>query len=88
MPRKVDYFAWYAYDLSSGGHYRATVRTGELRYHQGHQHGVQPSAAQEQSLMAELVAAVIQKAAALGIPYPGNAHLAVHASLRTRSQKG
>lgn len=82
-----DYYVWYTYDLSSGGRFRATVRTEEVRYFRGHQHGVQPNPATLAALQVALYTAVLQKATTLGIVYPGNVAVLAGASLRTRSER-
>jgi hypothetical protein len=82
----MDYYAWYTYDLSDGnGHYIATVVTDEVRYYQGHQHGVRPSQTQLAALQVALYNAVLQKATSSSVPYPGNATVLAGAQLRTRS---
>jgi hypothetical protein len=82
----MDYYAWYTYDLSDGnGRYIATVVTDEVRYYQGHQHGVRPSQTQLAALQVALYNAVLQKATSSSVPYPGNATVLAGAQLRTRS---
>lgn len=85
---RKDYFAWYTYDLQDArGRYVATVRTDELRYFRGHQHGVMPNEVQLAGLQVALYNAVLQEATARSVPYPGNATVLAGASLRTRSER-
>lgn len=86
MPARYDYFAWYTYDLSAGGRYLTTVRTGERRYFRGHQHGVRPGNADIAALQVALYTAVLEEATQRGVAYPGNPAILAGATLRTRSQ--
>lgn len=82
-----DYYAWYTYDLMNGGRFAATVRTDEVRYYRGHQHGVQPSGATIAALRVALYNAVLQRATALGIAYAGNPAVLAGANYRSRSER-
>ena len=76
-----DYYCWYQYYFA-GVH--KSIKSDELRYAQGHVHGVQPTAQQWEGLQASLYTNV-EAAATAAHPYPGNATVLAAAEKKTRS---
>lgn len=78
------YYVWLEYYLAAAG---KNVKSTELRYADGHQHGVQPSQSQVNSLQPDLQAAVFQVAQSKGVTYPGDPAVQAGRVVRTRSER-
>ena len=80
----MKYFVWLEYYLSAAG---KNVKSTELQFYNGHQHGVAPSQGQVNSLQPDLQAAVSSTAAKAGVAYPGDQAVQAGRTVETRSQK-
>ena len=84
MP-KPKYYCWYQYDW--GAPFSKKIKSSELNYATGHQHGVMPTDKQWESLQPSLYANVRAAGAAKrpAVAYPGDSTVLAAASKKTRS---
>jgi hypothetical protein len=80
----MKYYVWLEYYLSPAG---KNVKSTELQFYNGHQHGVAPSQGQVNSLQPDLQAAVASAATKANVVYPGNQAVQSGRSVKTRSEK-
>jgi hypothetical protein len=81
----MDYYCWYEYYFAAP--VSKNVKGDELRFAQGHQHGVQPSAAQWQTREASLYANVQTAGDEKDAAYPGDAAVLAAAVKKTRTAR-
>ena len=80
----MKYYVWLEYYLSAAG---KNVKSVELKYADGHQHGVQPTQSQVNSLQPDLQAGVSSAALKAKVTYPGDEAVQDGRQVKTRSEK-
>ena len=80
----MKYYVWLEYYLAPAS---KNVKSTELKFYDGHQHGVAPSQDQVDSLQSDLQITVQQAATAKTVAYPGDAAVLAGRTVKTRSER-